>query len=531
MVTALCGVVAPRPALASSIDPVAYASLRNEAGFHPDALSRYQFDKLDEATMMHIGRQFAIEYREDDRFTILVPPGRADTFLSLAPDAELVDADINPWLYNASYDYRQGYRDYGQVRSTFEKWEQEFPDIVKLQDIPYMVSNNGKKIIVAKITKDVAKDHPKRPNIVITAATHGDEHLACESLLVNIEKLLKGYASNDRFKKMIDRANIYIVPVVSPDSFLRSRNVHGKDPNRVYDYPGRTQGGQGLKHAEGMIKFYKDIVPAGVLDFHGAPPSGMIMYPWGHAREQIKDADDRKRHDTVARAMGKTTPRYKIGPIFSTIYVAPGGTVDHNYMHHDMLAIVVEIGGGQKSPPIGQIPKKAKEVEEATWIFVEALLPDGPEEPEDSKEPEDPKDPKDPEDPEDPEDSKEPEDPKESPEPEDSQKSDDSQESEGSSEPDPETEKPESKDAESKEPEGSQGPEGSQETEEPKGSEDSKAPEASNGADPESKGGNSDDEGTKKGGCQVQGSGSLGWWMLGLLGLFGRGRSKRDAVA
>lgn len=500
--TLLAGVSAvPDRVLASPADPVEYASLRNEAGFHPDALSRYQFDRLDEATMMHIARQYAIEYREEERFTVLVPPGEADVFLSLAPDAQLIDADINPWVYNASYDYRQGYRDYNQVLATFQKWEQDFPELIKLEDRPYMVSSNGKKLIVAKITKDAGKDHPKRPNIVITAATHGDEHLACESLLVNIEKLLKGYASNDRFKKMIDRANIYIIPVVSPDSFLRSRNVHGKDPNRVYDYPGKTQGGRGLKSAEGIIKFYKEIVPAGVLDFHGAPPSGMIMYPWGHARQQIQDEEDRKRHDTVARAMGKTTPRYKVGPIFSTIYVAPGGTVDHNYMHHDMLAIVIEIGGGQKSPPIGQIPKKAKEVEEATWIFVEALIPDKPEE-EDSQEPE----------------SEKPESEKpESEQPE-------------TQEPDPESEQPESEQPETEQPE-SQSPEGegpgsgdvkSEGPGSQKSGEESASPEAKTGQE---------DETQKQGGCQIQSSTPLGWLALGLFGFLGRRpQRRRDPV-
>lgn len=355
---------------------IQYAAQRNAAGFHPDALSRYRFDRLDEAVMSHIAHEFSIEYREGDRFTVLVPPWRAADFRSLAPAAKLVDEDINPWIYNASYDYLAGYRDYNQVKSTFENWAKTYPNLVALQDFPYMKSKRGKKMIVAKITRDVQKDHPKRPNIVITAATHGDEHLACESLLVNLDKLLKGYSSNKRFKNMIDRANLYIVPVVSPDSFLRSRNVHGVDPNRVYDYPGKKGPQTKLESAVSMIKFYKDIEPVGALDFHGAPPKGMIMYPWGYTSKAIEDAEDRKRHDRVAKAMGKTTPGYAVGPIYSTIYPAKGGTVDHNYMHHDMLAIVIEIGGGQKSPPISRIPAKAREVEEATWIFVESLIPE-----------------------------------------------------------------------------------------------------------------------------------------------------------
>lgn len=355
-------------------DAWSYSALRNEAGFHPDALSRYSLQRPDEAVLSHLAQHFAIESRAGDTFQILVPPAQAEIVHTLAPSAHLLDQNINPWITDPSYDSRQGYRDYEAVRSTLEEWQQSYPRLVQLQEFPYMVSNDGREILVAKISKEVEQEHPDRPSVVITAATHGDEHLTSESLLVNVEKLLKGYQSNPRFQRIIDQASLYIIPIVSPDSFLRSRNVHGTDPNRVYDYPGKTQGGKHLKSAQGMIRFYKELVPDAVLDFHGAPPRGMIMYPWGYARKEIEDTKIRERHDNIAQKMGKSTPGYAVGPIFSTIYVAPGSTVDHNYYRHDMLAMVIEIGGGRKSPPISSIPKLAEEVEEATWIFVESLI-------------------------------------------------------------------------------------------------------------------------------------------------------------
>lgn len=365
----------------------AYRGLRNAHGYHPDALSRFEVQGLDEAVMQHIALRFAIEYRVDNRFVVLVPPWRAQELRLLAPQAQLLDQEINSLLSGEQIRGPKGYRDYQEVRQSFEQWEQQFPDRVALVKRPDMVSGNGKPFIVAKITKDPQKAHPKRPNVVITAATHGDEHLTTESLLINVEKLIKGYADNPRFKKIIDRVNLYIVPVVSPDSYLRSRQVHGVDPNRVYDFPGDPTPGTKLKSANAMMAFYKEIGPAGVLDFHGAPPKGMIMCPWGYKKHKsIEDKSDRDLHLQVVKQMGNATPGYAAGPIWSTIYVAPGNTTDHNYLHHKMLAIVIEIGGGDKSPPISKIPQKAKEVEEATWIFVEALMPQT--DPEEGDEPE-----------------------------------------------------------------------------------------------------------------------------------------------
>lgn len=350
---------------------------RNVFGYHPNALSRFFVEGADDAVMQHIAHRFDIEYRQGQEFSVLVAPWRTEELLTLVPDAELADEEISQTLLSSDYAGPAGYRDYDQVRESFETWSKSYPDIVTLVDQPDMVSGNGKPFIVAKITKDAKKEHPDRPNIVITGATHGDEHLTTESILLNVEKLIKGYASSPRFKAMIDGANIYIVPVVSPDSFLRSRRVHGVDPNRVYDYPGDSSPGTKLKSANAMMEFYKAIEPAGVLDFHGAPPRGMIMYPWGYAkRKGIENDKDRALHEKVVSAMGKATPGYDAGPIWSTIYVAPGTSTDYNYFAHKMLAVVIEIGGGDKSPPISEIPSKAKEIEEATWLFIEALIPE-----------------------------------------------------------------------------------------------------------------------------------------------------------
>lgn len=371
---------------AHSREEQGYHTLRNDAGFHPDDLSRYMVPALDDAVMQHIALRFDIEYRSGTLFSVLVPPGQAHELAELAPQAQLVDEVLNPWIHDASYDYRRGYRDYTQVRKTFEKWQQDHPQLVKLVDLPDMKSQDGKTFIVARITQDVDKEHPQRPNVVITAATHGDEHLTTESLLVNLEKLVAGYESTPRFRRMLSSVNLIIVPVVSPDSFLKSRRVHGQDPNRVYDYPGKSNPSTRLDSAQAMIDFYKEIEPAGVLDFHGAPPKGMIMCPWGYQKNKdIEDSTDRKRHLDLVKQMGQATPGYDTGPIWSTIYVAPGTSTDHNYFRHKMLAIVIEIGGGDKSPPISKIPEKAAEIEEATWLFVEALIPESGTEEEDSE--------------------------------------------------------------------------------------------------------------------------------------------------
>ena len=46
--------------------------------------------------------------------------------------------------------------------------------------------------------------------------------------------LLSEYGKNDRITKILDTAEIYFVPVVSPDSYPYSRTVEGVDPNRNF---------------------------------------------------------------------------------------------------------------------------------------------------------------------------------------------------------------------------------------------------------------------------------------------------------
>ncbi|MEE9385687.1 MAG: M14 family metallopeptidase [Nannocystaceae bacterium] len=241
-------------------------------------VSQFTFVGIDDATMQTIALRYSIEARRGDTFTVYVPAVEAAAFLTLAPQARLVTADVDAESYPRGPNDRAGYPSYDEIRATFADYQIENPDLALVPDLPWMVSQDGLPIVVLKLSGDVAEDNFAKPAIVITASTHGDEWITTPVVMGLIERLVMGYGSEARITKMLDWSSVYFVPAVSPDSFQSSRNVHGVDPNRVYPYPG-NDAEPSIASARNMIRFYDMLKPAGSLDYHAN--IGMVLYPWG----------------------------------------------------------------------------------------------------------------------------------------------------------------------------------------------------------------------------------------------------------
>jgi MYXO-CTERM domain-containing protein len=326
-----------------------------------------------------ITSQYSVEGRFDNGdLKVYVQARKSADFLRMAPGAQLVEADVDKWMRDLPAQRFVGYEDYDEIHTLFEGYAADHPDFVKVMDYPWLKSDNGEDILILKISGKVEKENPKKPNIVITGSTHGDEWISTAVVLGIVENLINGYGSDADLTKFVDWESIYIMPVASPDSFHISREVHGVDPNRVFPTKANPNSVPPIESAKNIVRFYDELKPKGSLDYHAA--QGSVMHPYGETTSGQEPCDIKASgsdltwfSDTTAQ-MAQAAGYGIYGSICEQIYPATGGTVDAWYTLHQTLAVVIEVAG-TKMPSQGEIPSRIEETSAATWVFLESLLP------------------------------------------------------------------------------------------------------------------------------------------------------------
>lgn len=318
--------------------------------------------------MNAIAKKFEIVSRQGNQFQIYVLESNIAEFKNLAPSAVLTstdtDADFQHYLSNMPLSFAdKGYRNFTAVNNTLMELAQKYPTIVKLETIG--TSSNGLTQYGLKISDNVTVDE-NEPELIMTAATHGDEIITTEVLLRFIEEMVVGYEQNPRLANMINDHELFFVPVVNPDGFSARRRYAGNvDPNRDYPWPGH-ENKVPVQCIANMIQFFQQHQFAGSIDFHAF--GKLVMYPWAYTRASLP-AEHEKIFDNLGREMSAANS-YKYGQISKVIYVAEGSSADYYYWKFNTLAFGVEMGSS-KAPSVDQIPTVLNQVREMTYKFIE----------------------------------------------------------------------------------------------------------------------------------------------------------------
>lgn len=318
--------------------------------------------------MNAIAKKFEIVSRQGNQFEIYVQEPQIDEFRSLAPTATLTstdtDADLQHYLSSMPLSLGdKGYRDLTAVNNALMELAQKYPTILKLETIG--TSSNGLTQYGLKISDNVTTDE-NEPELVMTAATHGDEIITTEVLLRFIEELIAGYDQNLRLTNMVNNHELFFVPVVNPDGFsLRRRYAGNVDPNRDYPWPGH-ENKVPVQCIANMIQFFQQHQFVGSIDFHAF--GKLVMYPWAYTRSSLPPEHE-KIFDNLSREMSADNS-YRYGQISKVIYVAEGSSADYYYWKFNTMAFGIEMGNS-KAPSVDQIPAVLNQVREMTYKFIE----------------------------------------------------------------------------------------------------------------------------------------------------------------
>ena len=153
-------------------------------------VSRYQLQNPSNRVMDQISEHFEIVRRHvvgaEVSYEVNILLRDAEKLKQLAPDAKLLVKNIRQELakeIDSFVDEPQAefrYRSLAEVEAYLVNLKNRYPDIVKL--VPYGWSRMGKELFAVKISDNVLVDEDE-PELMITAATHGDEIITVDQTL------------------------------------------------------------------------------------------------------------------------------------------------------------------------------------------------------------------------------------------------------------------------------------------------------------------------------------------------------------
>lgn len=333
------------------------------------SLSSYDLEPFSHQDRMEVAKLFEVVRDEEGRWEALVPEEQADLFRALAPFAEKKSDDISLELKKRIELFEQQRFLFGYRYHKFDEFllwmtnlEETNPSLAKV--VNYGTSKEGRPLQAIRIGKEGAKG-----TLLITAATHGDELITSEVIMDFVNRLVLGYGNEDRITRLLDSLEIYFVPVVNPDGFVKvQRYDTGKDPNRSYPYPEKTQVTPTASIA-GLISLFHSKPFLGTLDYHAF--GEMIMYPWAYTKSSIPDEDRQKFHKLTGE-MSQLND-YAYGPISEVIYIAPGSSADYYYWKTRSTSIAIEVGRS-KVPNPNSFPAIFESQTESMFRFIESFL-------------------------------------------------------------------------------------------------------------------------------------------------------------
>ena len=244
------------------------------------------------------------------------------------------------------------------------------PGLVRRVDLP-RTSREGRPLAGVEIASDVNLATDGRPAYVVMGAHHAREWPSAE---VNMEfalDLARGYGTDPRITRLLDRVRVFVFPVINPDGFVASRgtdpdtlsgtnpnqrvNSGGVDLNRNY---GAFWGGNGASTIPGdpvsqtyrgpsawsepesaaVHEFSQRLHITNFQSIHNV--AALVLRPPGF--KALGLAPDEERLRVLGDAMGRATGY--ASEYGYELYEVTGATEDWNYVAQNAFVYTIELG-------------------------------------------------------------------------------------------------------------------------------------------------------------------------------------------
>jgi len=261
----------------------------------------------------------------------------------------------------------------------------------------------GQVQYAVEITKDVGVAND-RPVFVLDAQHHAREVMTIEIAKDMIDYLTSRYATDTQVQRWVDSIRIIIVPSVNPDGSLYvfqhdnmwRKNRHPScavDVNRNYPFAWGSCNGSSTDCAnetyrgfepgseletQGMLQLAADAHAFYALSYHTY--GEYIMYSYGCQNPDELTAMDELAHglNAILQDDAGQTNSFAVGPIWNTIYLVDGGSVDTWYAQHGTYAYTIEASSSSFQPDYATWRNITVQRHRTAWQFFLNKTLDGP---------------------------------------------------------------------------------------------------------------------------------------------------------
>lgn len=337
-------------------------------------------------------------------------------------DPQALVAELELHLQKKPNPSAKGYHSYEQVGQDLDGLVTKYPNLC--QKVSLGKSHEGREIWALRISENIdSQEVGQRPGVVITGCHHAREWMSVEIPLHVAHKLLDNYQSDPDAKRRVQKAETWIVPLVNPDGYERSRtedpwwrkncrpvehdalgnttSAVGVDLNRNYwdgnpdhlalyrpegDTPGSTDDDWGATSDDPDSDTYRG--PAGgsevevrsllqlevghrnvraVVDHHAY--GEMILYPWGYTEDPSPQKDLLVEiGQKLNESMGN---RYNLQQS-SGLYPSSGES-DDMQSANGLISFTLEVGRSFQPLPT-TIPATCELVGRANLTFIDEIV-------------------------------------------------------------------------------------------------------------------------------------------------------------
>jgi murein tripeptide amidase MpaA len=273
------------------------------------------------------------------------------------------------------------YHTYAEINDELHKLAADHPQIAQVSSIGKSVE--GRDLWAIKISDNVAQAEPET-SVVFLGGHHAREWIAVDVPFLLAKQLLDQYGTDTTITRLVNHAEIWVVPLVNPDGHQYSvatdrlwrknrRNngdgSFGVDLNRNYSYqwggPGSSsdtfseiyRGAAPFSEPEtqAVRDFLRQHRPRSLISYHSY--SQLVLYPWGYTNTPAPDEALMQNLAVAIADRIRVVHNVRYTPEQSSdLYLASGDTTDWLYGEFGVPNFTIELRP-QSTPPGFQLPE------------------------------------------------------------------------------------------------------------------------------------------------------------------------------
>lgn len=287
------------------------------------------------------------------------------------------------------------YNNYSNLTAMLDGYATNYPALVRKVSVGKSVQNRDLWAVKITSNPDAPADKPRFKYI---STMHGNEPVGTEMCLYLMDRLLKGYATNDaRIVNLVTNVEVWFLPMMNPDGREAAPpqryNASGYDLNRSFPEGAGTNLGNTLygppMNTNGLpaeVRHVMNWTAAHSFTLGANFHSGDLLVNYPYDNDGLGSVSSPSPDDALFQVISRAyssnnlpmwnSPSFANGIVNGAAwYAITGGMQDWNYRFAGCFDVTIELSSGQwPDPPAAELPTYWSQNQESMLQYLEWSL-------------------------------------------------------------------------------------------------------------------------------------------------------------